>query len=185
MSAKVEATASNPAESHAKKIERLRKDRRPGIATRLKFEVTPIPGFYLHWFREERVEAAIKEMKYEHVKKREVVLNPVLIAGGGEGGTDLGENVSIIAGYADGKPYRAFLLKLYEELHNDDVEAFVRDHSLRLKGIFGDEKVVGEDGAVRQRDALMYTPEKAREGMSRTREALFQRPARKISIDRR
>ncbi|MFK5151294.1 hypothetical protein ACI4CU_28505, partial [Klebsiella pneumoniae] len=79
-----------------------------------------IPGWHLHWFKEENVPLAL-DAYYEHVDKGEVKVNQqnVALDSNSDGGTDLGSRISIVTNTSD-KPIRAYLMKIKEEYFQED-----------------------------------------------------------------
>ena len=161
----------NPANAATAAQERRRTRRSMAGHTRA-LEVDPIPGFYLYWFREGRVERA-KEAGYELVDAKEAHVNSHRTYGGlraAGGNTDLGSNVSIVADGSSGE--RLVLMKLPMADHledqalDDEVDAGI------MRGIFSGEVIAsGQQGALEQRDANQYVSK-----------ALFNRPTRKIRL---
>jgi hypothetical protein len=169
---------SNPANDTLSRVNRV--PRIPMSAVRRRLEVKPIPGYYLYFFKEENVPAAM-EAYYEFVKRGEVSLNPTGIGSDSslDGSTDLGTNVSIIAGQnAAGAPVRLVLMKLREEWHREDMMEIEKRNSLIMQAIYGTEAAtVGEGGEIKQLDSLTYIDKK--------RTALFNKPVRKATIGKR
>ncbi|MFM9500887.1 hypothetical protein ACKI1Q_45895, partial [Streptomyces galilaeus] len=64
--------AANPA--NEQKEARQRPPRRSMIGMQRRLEVPEIPGWHLHWFKEENVPLAL-DAYYEHVDKGEVKVN--------------------------------------------------------------------------------------------------------------
>jgi len=166
---------SNPANDLA--AERTgRPERVPMSAVRQRLQVKPIPGFRMYWFKEENVPAAI-DAYYEPVKRHEISTNAVNIGSDSQasGNTDMGTNVSLVAGQGSGgQPIRLVLMKIKQEYFLEDQKAIVQRNSKILQAIFGDEAIVGEDGMIRQIDAHTYIkPQK---------QPLFNRPVRKAKL---
>ena len=139
-----------------------------------KLEVPEIPGYYLYWFREERVPRAM-EAGYEMVKRGETALTSLDIAGTKQvdGNTDLGDNVSFVSGTNDnGVPQRAYLMKLKQEFRDEDQAELDRRNAAILQAIFRGEQVgkVGEGASA------------AEPGSTYVKQALFNRPARKAKL---
>src|SRR6266404_67244 len=105
---------SNPATAADAAVKRA--PRRPMSTARQRFQTTEIPGWHLHWFKEDNVPQAI-DAYYEFVDRSEVNMNQLNVAlGGASSGTDLGSRVSLIADKTEsGSPVRAYLMKLKEE----------------------------------------------------------------------
>jgi len=109
-----------------------------------KLAVPPIPGFHLHWFRNEagRLERAQKA-GYEFVEEEEVTLvGGVLGSDTAESrNTDMGSRVSMVAGGTNrnGEPTRLYLMKIREDWWKKDQTA--RDDSSQrfVDTLFGRE----------------------------------------------
>jgi hypothetical protein len=170
MSGPVQIEASNPATDHRdKEIERLRAQRVSMSNTKRKLEVAPLPGFYLYWFHESNVPDALAA-GYQFVKRGEVTLNPLAQSMSTEG-SDMGSNISLVADKMEsGQPARAYLMKLYEELHQDDMKRLEERNALILQAIFGDEAMIGADGTIEAKGPTVY------------KKALYNRPTRKAKI---
>lgn len=171
MSDTVQLQASNPAEDRATAVERLRKQRVSMMNAKRKLEVAPLPGFYMHWFHERNVSEALAA-GYQFVKRGEVQINPLQIANPlGDGNTDPGDNISLVGDKMEsGAPARLYLMKLFQELHDDDQRALDKINADKLAGIFGDEAIVGAEGQLEAKGPTTY------------KKALFNRPARKAKI---
>lgn len=167
----VQVEASNPAEDRSATVARFRAQRVSMMSAKRKLEVAPMPGFYLHWFHERNVPDALAA-GYQFVKRGEVQLNPLRIASPlGDGNTDPGDNISLIGDKLEsGAPARLYLMKLFQELHDDDQRALDKINADKLQGIFGDEAIIGADGQLEAKGPVVY------------KKALFNRPARKAKI---
>lgn len=115
----VDQEKQNPAERPGKpKAERQRV---PMSVPVQKLEVPPIPGFHLHWFRDEPERIArAQRAGYEFCDPNEVDLNNTDLGGesAASGNTDLGSRVSVISGEEtrqDGQPGRLILMKIKSE----------------------------------------------------------------------
>ena len=91
-----------------------------------RLEVAEIPGYHLHWFNgsAERI-ARAQAGGYEFVDEREVSINSVGIgnASAVSGNTDMGSRVTIVSGQEvgkDGQPMRLVLMKIKQELYEED-----------------------------------------------------------------
>jgi hypothetical protein len=129
---KVEPTSENltlsRAEGEQERIARLREERSwvSMSIPSMKMQVPEIPGYHCHWINDYqgRVEKAIRA-KYEFVDADEVELHDFSLAGDSTktGNQDLGTRVSMVVGTDEGgKPMRAYLMKLREELWKIDQE---------------------------------------------------------------
>jgi hypothetical protein len=171
-------TKSNPANDREAELQRLRKQRRSLTNATRRLECPDMPGWHLHWFKEDNIPRAVAAA-YEFVKRDEVAINQL---GAGtaqvkDGNTDLGTNVSIIGDkFEDGSPCRLYLMKLREELFQDDQRELERRNSVIMQAIFGDEAMVGQDGQVSGLAPNTYINQS---------KALFQRPTRKAKPVRR
>jgi hypothetical protein len=166
---------SNPAS--APEATRARPPRVPMSEVRQRLQVPELPGWRLYWFKDENVPAA-QDAYYEFVKRGEISTNPTGIGSNAaeSGNTDLGTNVSIIAGQnAAGQPVRLNLMKLKLEYYNEDQKVIERRNSQIMQAIFGDEaKMFDSEGNMKDRDPLTYR-----------KTALFNRPVRKAKIGKR
>lgn len=164
---------SNPTIDSAAR--RTRPPRRPMSTARQRFQTPEIPGWHLHWFKEDNVPQAI-EAYYEFVDRNEVNMNQLNVAlGGTSQGTDLGSRVSLIADKTEsGSPVRAYLMKLPEEYWLEDQREIDKRNSNIMQAVFGDEAKVDTGEGLKSLDATSYRSE-----------ALFNRPARKAVIRRK
>lgn len=169
---------SNPATST--EARRTRPPRVPMSTPRQRLQTMDIPGWHLHWFKEDNVPAAL-EAYYELVARGEISLNPQNVGIGklADGNTDMGTNVSIIAGQnAAGQPVRLILMKVKEEYWKEDQLELEKRNVQIMQAIFGDEAQVGMGGAVKELDPLTYIGAK-------TKISLYNRKIRKAKIVRR
>lgn len=172
--------ASNPA--NAKDAVQRRPPRIPMSAVRRRLEVYPIPGFYLYWFKEENVPAALAAY-YEPVSRHEVTIqvNSPGITGEAGGNTDMGSGVSIIAGHGDGgQPVRLVLMKLPEEYHQEDMKGLEEKNVSIMQAIFGDEAQVGMGGVIQERGDMSYVDQERSKALfnRKIRKARMRRPGR-------
>ncbi|HEX6826403.1 MAG TPA: hypothetical protein VF077_08820 [Nitrospiraceae bacterium] len=125
----------------------------------LRLAVPEIPGYKLYWFRGDaaRIQQAVNA-GYEFVKRDEVKLNNRDLIGSAvveDGNTDLGDQVSAIAGPeldGAGQPRRLVLMKIREDWWEEDQKKAIgpgsRLDGVRkslLKGLIGQEDARGED----------------------------------------
>lgn len=166
---------SNPATAVA---EPRRRPRRSMSTPHQRLQTPEIPGWHLHWFKEDNVPLAI-EAYYEFVDKDEVNMNQLNVSlDSTSKGTDLGSRVSLIADKAEsGSPVRAYLMKVKEEYWLEDQKAIEKKNMEVISAIFGDEAQVGIGGAQQPREATTY--------IDRERTALFNRQTRKAVIRKR
>lgn len=149
--------------------------RRPRISmseVQRRLEVPDLPGYRLYWFKDENVPKA-RDAYYEHVKDWEIAVAHNSI-GSGEmvsGNTDLGSNVSIIAGQNDaGQPVRLNLMKLPMQYYKEDQAKVEMRNAAMMEAIFGEEaRMFDADNNIVGADPHVYK-----------RKALFNRPQRKI-----
>jgi hypothetical protein len=171
---KVDAAAamvemSNPAVDQ-KAVQRRRPARVPMSEVRQRLQVPEIPGYRMYWFKDENVPAAV-DAYYEHVKRDELSTNPIGIGQSinESGNTDLGTNVSIIAGQnAAGQPVRLNLMKLPLEYYLEDQKLVEQRNLMVMQAIFGDEAAMFDKaGSLKDADPLTYR-----------KTAIFNRPKR-------
>jgi hypothetical protein len=162
---------NNPANNQAAEQRRPRGPRIPMSTVRQRLQVPDIPGYRLYWFKDENIPAAM-DAYYEFVKRDEITMNPIGIGASSSdsGNTDMGTNVSIIAGQnAAGQPVRLNLMKLKREYYDEDQRLIEQSNAKRLEGIFGDEAMMFDKaGNMRDADPLTYR-----------KTALLNRPTRK------
>lgn len=153
-----------------------RRKRIPMSTAQRKMEVAAIDGFYLYWFAETNIPAAL-QAGYEFVDRSETNMVQVGIANdkSNSGNTDLGTRVSMIGSLSgpQGGPERAFLMKLRQEWRDEDKAEIDAKNASIIGSIFKDEKIYGPEGNVRDKGNLEYV-----------RQALFNRPVRKAKIGR-
>lgn len=167
------AELSNPATGAAERVSRP--PRRPMSTARQRFQTPEIPGWHLHWFKEDNVPQAL-DAYYEFVDRNEVNMNQLNVAlGGNSSGTDLGSRVSLIADKTEsGSPVRAYLMKLKEEYWlADRAEIDARNSSI-MQAVFGDEAKADTGEGLKALEKTSYRDQ-----------ALFNRPARKAVIRRK
>jgi hypothetical protein len=182
-----QATPENNPANVPTAVEAPRRRRIPFSSHRRTLEVRPIPGYYLYWFRERNVVAAM-DAGYEAVDAKEVYLNAPhsygsLVARGGN--TDLGSNVSVVADKSTGE--RMILMKLRMEYHLEDQAEDDAFDAAILSGIFTGEMIAAPHasmGATSGDEANdTATPGMTRpDGTTYVGKALFQRPTRKIRL---
>lgn len=168
-----ETTKSNPANPSTPRARR----RVPMSVPVPRMKVDDIPGFHLHWFKESNVPRAM-DAGYEFVDKEEVHIRQLGLGNPSDlsGNTDLGSRVSIV-GSAEGPnrgPERAYLMKIREEWYKEDRKLLDERNASIMEAIFGDEKIVGPEGSISDRDRLQYVST-----------ALLNRPVRKAKITNR
>jgi hypothetical protein len=164
----LQMVGNNPANETEKRSARSR----VSMATqRQRLQVPDIPGFRLYWFKDENVPAAL-DAYYQFVKRGELSMNPIGIGSSvdQDGNTDLGTNVTIVAGSnALGTPVRLHLMKLALEYYREDQQMVEQRNMSIMEAIFGDEaKTFDRSGQLREMNDLEYRGK-----------ALFNRPKRK------
>lgn len=117
---------SNPASAPEKVSER--RTRIPMSVPHQKLTVPDIPGFHLHWMlgTTERL-AQAKRAGYVFVERGEVEVGEWGLASDpdGDGSSDMGSQISLVAGGLDGggQPVRLVLMKLKQEWWDEDQKA--------------------------------------------------------------
>lgn len=164
---------SNPAQAANTAI--ARPPRRPMSTARQRFQTPEIPGWHLHWFKEDNVPLAL-DAYYEFVDRNEVNMNQLNIAlGGASTGTDMGSRVSLIADKTEsGSPVRAYLMKVKEEYWIEDQKVIQTRNSDIMQAIFGDEAKADTGEGLKPLEKTAYRDQ-----------ALFNRPVRKAVIRRK
>jgi len=164
---------SNPTETAA--VRTSRPPRRSMSTARQRFSTPEIPGWHLHWFKEDNVPLAI-DAYYEFVDRNEVNMNQLNVALDGKStGTDLGSRVSLIADKTEsGTPVRAYLMKIPEEYWLEDQKEIERRNSGIMQAIFGDEAKIDTGDGLKPMGKEAYRET-----------AIFNRPARKAVIRRK
>lgn len=165
---------SNPAQDQSA-AQRTRPPRVSMSTQQQRLKVADIPGYRLYWFKEENIPAAM-DAYYEFVKRDELTTNPVGIGQNAmdSGNTDMGSNVSLVAGQnAAGAPARLVLMKLKEEYFREDQLMVAQRNAIPMEAIFGDEaKMFDKAGNIREADPLTYR-----------KVALLNKPVRKTKPD--
>jgi hypothetical protein len=150
--------AANPAQVATAKPTEERRRRIPMSAPVRRLEVEEIPGYRTYWFRESNVIRA-QAAGYEFVNKEDVKLLSIPVASnpGGDGNTDLGTHVSIVAGTTEhGQPERLVLMKIKREWFREDQRELAEMNAKRLESIFGGEVALDERGQISDRGRLVY-----------------------------
>ena len=162
-------TKSTPADP-AGTVPKQRKKRIPMSVARRKLEVVQeIPGFHLHFFRDDKVQQAL-DAGYEFVNRREVTLN---VNNPGslphqDGNTALDSHVSVVGGHSEkGDPIGLTLMKIETAYYEEDQKLLEDQNINRMRDIFVNEMIVGKDGRM-SKDATAYV-----------KTAVFNRPIRK------
>lgn len=130
-------------------------------------EAPEIPGYHLHWFlgTPERIQRA-QDGGYEFVQERDMKLNAVGLGSNTthSGNTDLGSNVSRVAGSeidAKGQPVRMILMKIKIEWYEED-QKLVSNRNLQVAdaltgGMLGADKDSPADRGTRYVDKSKTT----------------------------
>lgn len=172
-----EASVAQPKHpEHVADILAGRRKRIPMSTAMRKMEVPAIDGWYLYWFAESNIPAAMQG-GYEFVDRSDANLVQTGLANDKSlsGNTDLGTRVSMVGSLSgpSGGPERAYLMKLRQEWRDEDRKTIDDRNAAILGGIFKDEKIYGPEGTAREKGSLEYI-----------RTALFNRPTRKAKIVR-
>lgn len=108
-----------------------------------RLSVPEIEGYHTHWFRGEpaRIMRA-QQAGYEFVSAEEIALNDVGLGGTStrDGNTDLGSQVSVISGKevdTNGQPLHLILMKIRQELRNEDLELQQQQHDRTRASLLG------------------------------------------------
>jgi hypothetical protein len=142
---------------------------------RQKLQTKDLPGYRQFWFREENIPAA-QAAYYTFVKRGELELNAS--STGHDPNTDLGTNVSMIAGQdGGGNPVRLVLMKIKIEYFREDQRALEEKNARIMQAIFGDEAAVGPGGGISALGEHQY--------VKKERTALFNRKTRKAKLGKR
>ena len=169
------SVANDKKPDYIRDIETGRRKRIAMSTAQRKMEVDAIDGYYLYWFAETNIPAAM-QAGYEFVDQSEVHLVQTGLAQDKSvsGNTDLGTRVSMIGSLAGptGGPERAYLMKIRQEWRDEDRASVDALNARILGSIFKGETIYGENGA-RERTGLEYV-----------KTALFNRPTRKAKIVR-
>lgn len=160
--------------SEAVKTEvRQTKRRRPMSVPTRRLETSPIPGYHLHWIRQENLPQAIGA-SYQHVLEDEVEINTRNVAlDSAVGGTaDLSNRVSVQYGGDT-----LFLMKLDEALYNEDMAILAERNIEVWKQIFRGEQIAGAQQAVPGDNTNTYVAKAEATGLNlkRTATPLFAR----------
>ena len=158
--------------SIAEQIERGTRKRVPLSTAVQKLMVDAIPGYYLYWFKESNLPAAL-DAGYEFCQRDQHHVNQLGV--GIERGSS-GSRVSIMGSLTSsptGGPERAYLMKLRQEWRDEDKAQIDAKNATIMQGIFKDEKIGAPEGSLRDKGSLEYV-----------RTALFNRPVRKAKIAR-
>ena len=157
----------NPANAATPRPERKRI---PMSVPQRKLEVADIPGYHLHWFRDDNVQRALAA-GYEFVDSKEVQLNQTAVGSSKDisGNADMGSNVKVISGTAaDGGVEHLTLMKIRQEWFDEDRKELEARNAAVMSAIFRDEQIPGSENVSREDQNQRYV-----------KQALFQRPVRK------
>jgi hypothetical protein len=158
--------AVNPANAPAPTARK----RIPMSTPQRKLEVTEIPGYHLHWFRDDNIPRAV-QAGYEFVDAKEVHVNQVNVGSSKDitGNADMGSRVRVVGGVAEsGGAEHLTLMKLREEYWREDRRAIDERNASVMSAIFQDEQILGSEKLSADDRSQRYVGT-----------ALFQRPTRK------
>ena len=139
----------NPANAPEKR--KREATRIPMSVPQLRLEIPPIPGYHLHWFLAKNIPRALRA-GYTYVEEDEVDLPNLGLADDAtrSGNTDMGTRISAFAGgLVEGttEPQRLYLMKLPQELRNDDVAALERVNEGIANALRGGQNPTNVSGA--------------------------------------
>lgn len=154
---------ATPAASKEAVVQSPERSRIPMNVPVRKLEVPEIPGYRLYWFRNEQGRLMrARSAGYEFVQDHEVALNAFGMGSetADSGNQDMGSNVSIVAADrpgADGQLVRLILMKIKQELHNEDVRLYEENVTDKIAaslygGRIGQEHEKGDDAVHRYVD---------------------------------
>ena len=111
----------------ANETPKLDRKRIPMNVPRMSGETAGIPGYFLYWFNEEKIDAAVSA-GYTFVNRGEVELNNMGLGNSSsmDGNSDMGSRVSRSQGRflsETGQPARQYLMKLPNHLRQEDIDA--------------------------------------------------------------
>lgn len=147
-----------------------RRARIPMSVPQRKLEVSEIPGYHLHWFRDDNINRAV-QAGYEFVEDKEVHLNQSGVGTSKDitGNSDLGSRVRVVSGTAaDGNAEHLTLMKIRNEYWEEDRKAIENRNADVMSAIFRDEQVLGSEKVSAEDRSQSYV-----------KTALFNRPTRK------
>lgn len=116
-----------------------------------RLEVPEIPGFHLHWFLGRNVPRALRA-GYVYVEDDEVQTNNLRVGDDAaqSGNTDMGSRVSQFAGGIEEgstEPQRLYLMKLPQELRDEDVLAIEASNEKIAAALRGGQTPANASGA--------------------------------------
>jgi len=158
-----------------KEAVRSAKTRRPMSSPTRRLETTLIPGYHLHWIKEENVRQA-QGASYEFVHTNEVEINSrnVSLDSAAGQGSDLSDRVTVQYGGDT-----LYLMKLEESLYNEDMAAIAARNIQLWQQIFRGEQIAGQAGVNPGDTSHTYIKQdmtKAEGGaLNRARQSLFSR----------
>ncbi len=159
------AGKANPANEPVKRLTDV--TRVPMDLPTLKLGVPEVPGFYLYWHLGKNVGRALRA-GYVHVVEGEVEIEQAGIATGRSvsGNSDLGTNISVSAGNSGDTEDRLYLMKLPNELHEQDMmakEAVNEEIAIALRaGTLGSEGDPDRNKRYMKEGQHLFYPKKAR-----------------------
>lgn len=121
---------------------RAAKARRPMSTPTRRLETTQIPGFHLHWMKQENLPQAYAA-SYQHVLDGEVEINTRNVSIDSTMGAtaDLSDRVTVQFGGDT-----LYLMKLDEALYNEDMALVAKRNANILQQIFRGEQIAGAMG---------------------------------------
>lgn len=149
-------------------LEELRKRRKPMSAPVRRLETTTIPGFHLHWFREQNIPRA-ENAGYRFVLTHEVEINTRNVSLPSEMGStaDLSNRVTVQYGGDT-----LYLMKLPEELYKEDMAIIAARNAEVWKQIFRGEQLAGQQERTPGDTSNRYLKEASASGSDLARAAL-------------
>lgn len=142
-----ENRASNPANPQPVVAAQAESKRIPMSLPIAKLAVPDIPGYHLHWFLGDMRVARALKAGYEFVDEDETSLSDKSPSVGE--GRDMGTRVSLIGGSdfdQRGQPERLYLMKLRNELWNDDQKELEGRSAQMLEALRVGQVNAGEGG---------------------------------------
>lgn len=120
----------------------------PMSVPRRKLEVSEIPGFHLHWFKEPNVGWALQG-GYTFVESREMSVTQTNVGGDSEtsGNQDLGSRIRVMSAITEGaNPEYFVLMKTRQEWFDEDQREIAKRNMEIMRAIFRDKRILGPAG---------------------------------------
>lgn len=165
-------TVANPANEPPAELAKAPRRRVPMSAPTQKLQTPEVPGYHLHWFREENVMRAL-QAGYEFVNDGEVQINQLGVATSKDitGNSDMGTRIRVVSGKTEqGQAEYGVLMKLRSEFWEEDQSHITKRNASVMQAIFTKEFVPGSEDQTADDKALRYV-----------KTALFNRPPRKAT----